>query len=63
MHVTRKQEGFFHSERNNLSQYDKQCIMDNSFLQTRYWGLQFLTGWYGEMVNHHSEVLGIGIFC
>ena len=28
MNVMRKQEQFFLSERNNLSQYDKQGIMD-----------------------------------
>ena len=44
MNVMRKQDEVFHSERNNLSQYDKRRIMDYSFMQTRYWGWQFLTG-------------------
>ncbi len=29
----RKQDGFFHSKRNNLSQYDKRRIMDYSFMR------------------------------
>jgi hypothetical protein len=30
-----KTRSIFHSKRNNLSQYNKQCIMDYSFMQTR----------------------------
>jgi hypothetical protein len=35
MNVTGKQEGFFLSNRNNLSHCNKRVIMDYAFMQTR----------------------------
>ena len=35
MNVTGKQEGFFLSDRNNLSHCNKRVIMDYAFMQTR----------------------------
>jgi hypothetical protein len=35
MKVTRKQDGFFLSDRNNLSHCNKRVIMDYAFMQTR----------------------------
>ena len=57
----RKQEGFFYSERNNLSQYDKRRIMDYSFLQMRYWGCHFFGGGMEKGLIITARYLGLEI--
>ncbi len=43
-HHEKISKGICHSERRNLSQYDKRGIMDGYFLQVTYYGWTFWAG-------------------